>query len=473
MRTVFQIGLLCVAAATGAISAGETRGAEASLIVPEGTLTIERACEIALKNNPQVQQAVESIAAAKEVVAQANSAWWPTVSAYGSYQNVDSSIQPDWQPEFRMRGGHREANAGLQASWLLFDGFAREANILASKYGVNQSEQILIDVRRLLIQSVSTAFHQAQLAVANMAIAQQNRSFNMILEEDARKRWQLGHSSESEMLNFSVRALQAETDFLNAERSFRIACTVLAELMALENAHLPPDLYPESNHELQSGPLPDFDSELRYAVEHRPDLQAITYGIQGLRQRLKSQKGSYSPTIALVGGVDYLNQSDLGPVDQDEHSAFVGITAQWDLFTGGRRPAQVRQIEADIRRLNKQRQEKILSIESSIRQALDVAETAYLTYQRQQKALELTQRIRDHVEKAYKAGTEPLTRLNEAQTDLVRAAGQSVTSRIQYQLALVNLKAETGQILECEVKEVKPGTRHEAAPQPSSVQQKK
>lgn len=471
MKTLFQICLLLVAAAMAAASDGELREAEDSLIVPVGTLTIDQACQIALKNNPQVQQAVESINAAKEVVAQANAAWWPTVSAYGAYQNVDSSFQPDWEPGIRVRGNHRQANAGLEASWLIFDGFSREANILVSKYSVNQSEQIFMDVRRLLVQSVSSAFHQAQLAIANMTIAQQNRNFNKILEEDARKRWQVGSSPETEMLNFSVKALQAETDFFNSERSFRIACTVLAELMAMENAHLPPELYPQNSQEIQSNKLPDFDSEFQYALHHRPDLKAIYSGVQVLREQLRSQKGRYSPKVALVAGVDYLNQDDLGSIDQDEHNTYIGITAKWDLFTGGQRPAREREIEAKIRRLNKQRQEKILSIQSSIRQALDVAETAYLTYQRQEKAHELTKRIREHVEKAYKAGTEPLTRLNEAQTDLVRAAGQFETSRIQYQLALVNLKAETGKILEFQTQEGKPGIRRMAEPQPSSVQQ--
>lgn len=448
MKTLFQISFLLVAVGMAAASDGQVREAEESLIVPVGTLTIDQACQIALKNNPQVQQAVESIQAAKEVVTQANALWWPTVSAKGAYQSIDSSIQQDWDPGTRMRGTHGESNAGLQASWLVFDGFSREANILASKYSVNRSEQILIDVKRLLIESVSSAYYQAQLAVANMTIAQQNRNFNKILEEDARKRWQAGSTPESEMLNFSVKALQAETDFLNSQRSFRVACTVLAELMALDNTYLPPELYPQSGQGLESSELPEFDSEFRYALNHRPDLQAVDYGIQALRQRLRSQKGSYAPKVNLVAGLDYLNQDDMGWVDQDEHSTFVGVTVKWDLFTGGQRSARAREIEAEIRKLNQQRQEKILSIQSSIRQALDVAETAYLTYQRQEKALELTKRIREHVEKTYRAGTAPLTRLNEAQTDLVRAAGQFETSRIQYQLALINLKTVTGQIVE-------------------------
>lgn len=447
MKNTISIGILVVAA-LAATAAGGVRDASSALIVPEGKLTIDQAREMVLENNPQVGQALESIAAAKEVVARANSAWWPTVSAKGSVQAIDSSIQPDWQPDVRVRGSHWETRAGIQASWLLFDGFAREANVLAARYEVDKSEQVLGDVRRLLVQAVSLAFYQAQLSVANMTIAQQNRNFNRILEEDARKQWVAGAAAEAEMLNFSVRALQAETDFFNAERGFRTACTVLAELMALEDAHLPPELYPEGGRELVGDPLPDFESEFEYAVDHRPDLQAISIGIKQLEKRKKAIQGSFAPKVVLVGGADYLDQSDLEPVDQEEHDTYAGIAVQWDLFTGGRRPAQVREIEAETRKLGEVKRKALLSIQSSIRQALDGAETAYLVYERQKMALELTKRIREQVEQAYKAGTESLTRLNEAQTDLVRAAGLSESSRIQYQLALVNLDAETGRILE-------------------------
>ncbi len=48
------------------------------------------------------------------------------------------------------------------------------------------------------------------------------------------------------------------------------------------------------------------------------------------------------------------------------------------------------------------------------------------------------------MEKAYRAGVATLTRLNEAQTDLVRASGAAAASRILYRIALVNLNAAMG-----------------------------
>jgi outer membrane protein len=67
---------------------------------------------------------------------------------------------------------------------------------------------------------------------------------------------------------------------------------------------------------------------------------------------------------------------------------------------------------------------------------------------RGKRVLALTTRIRDYVEKAYRAGAATLTRLNEAQTDLVRASGAEAASRINYLLALQQLNAASSRILD-------------------------
>ena len=56
--------------------------------------------------------------------------------------------------------------------------------------------------------------------------------------------------------------------------------------------------------------------------------------------------------------------------------------------------------------------------------------------------------FRQHTAKAYRAGVNALTRLNEAQTDLVRAAAATGASRIRYRLTLAQLEAVTGRVLE-------------------------
>lgn len=81
---------------------------------------------------------------------------------------------------------------------------------------------------------------------------------------------------------------------------------------------------------------------------------------------------------------------------------------------------------------------------AEIQEALDIADTAHATWKKQEKTRNLTAKIRDHVEKSYRAGVDTLTRLNEAQTDLVQASGAAATSRIEYRIAMVNLNAAMG-----------------------------
>lgn len=416
--------------------------------LPEGSLTLAEARRIALENNPGVTRALKNIEAAQAVLQQARSLWYPQVAANGGYNRMDVDMQPDWAPQVRYEDSFNDVTAGIQAKWLLFDGFARRANILSSKHGVEQSEQVHAETQRLLLDAVTAAYAQAQLALETMAIAAQDLSFNRMLEDDSRKRYEAGTIPEAELLNFSVRALQAETGFMKAGRNHKIACTVLAQLMAMPGTALPPEMQPARSADIGEERLPEYETEVEYALKHRPDLLALDAARRALQQQVRTQKAAYSPQVAVVAGLDYEQRNDMATKDIYNRDSYVGLTASWDLFTGGRRPAQVREAAAQLAALDETYTETILDIQSGIHQALETARVAFETYQRNQQAYSLTIRIRESVEKSYKAGAASLTRLNEAQTDLTRSAGAAALSRIEYFQARERLAVETGRILE-------------------------
>ncbi|MDY0221093.1 MAG: TolC family protein [Desulfobacterium sp.] len=414
--------------------------------IPRGTLTLEQAFTMAVASNPDILAAKQRIDEAGAVLKQARSAYLPTVSLKGSVKALDTTVQPDWASEFRMDESFNEAGAALEIAWLLFDGFARKANTLAASHGVERRKEAVAETRRLLFKAVATAFYQAQLAVEGMVVARQNQEFNQTLERDSRIRWEVGTVAESEMLNFSVKALQAESDYRTAQRDFKVVKTVLAQLLALPDSLLPEDLYPVRISRSHQAPMVGFDEDLEFALDHRPDLKALDQGVLAINQKLVAQKGTLYPKIALITGADYLYQENITVTDQEEHDTYVGIVASWDLYTGGRRRGKIEEINAQIRTLDHERAKLVLAISSAIRQSRDRAEAAFGIYERQQKTLEMIQRIRDHVEMAYRAGTLSLTRLNEVQTDLVRASSAVAATWIDYRMALVDLMAETGRI---------------------------
>ncbi|MBU0969974.1 MAG: TolC family protein [Proteobacteria bacterium] len=414
--------------------------------IPQGNLTLTRACDLALEKNPGILQARERINGAKAVLVQANSAWKPSISATGHFNAYDATTQPDWAQTQRGSESFNEYSAGIAMSWLAFNGFAREADILASKYGIEQSEQSYQDTQRLLIRSVSLTYYQAQIAIENMIIARQNRDFNRTLEKDAKLKYQIGAVPEADMLNFSVRVLKAETDYLAAQQDFDITCTALAQLMAVDGARLSPKMLPQRSRLQINHMTPEFEIEIAFARENRPDLKALDKNILALNEKYRGAKGNYYPRVYLVSGVDYLYQDEKLVVDEEEHTSYLGINFQWDIYTGGKRAGKTSEIYADIQTLKQRRKETLQSMEAEIREAILRAKTAWETWKHQRKTLEMTQTIRGSIEMAYKVGKSPLTRLNEAQTDFVNAAGAEAASRIQYLISLVNLDAAAGRL---------------------------
>ncbi|MDF7809277.1 TolC family protein [Pontiellaceae bacterium B12219] len=411
-------------------------------------LTLAEVRTKVLEGNPSVQEAVQRIAAAEAVLKQARSAYLPTVTLSGNYGLVDLSQHPDSMPAVRVSDSFKQGYGGLEANWLLFDGFAREARALGAKYGVQQRRELADETRRLLIQAATISFRQAQLARENMVTAEQDYKFNATLEEDARKRFTAGVVPESDVQNFSIRALQAESAFLQAKLDLKTAGTILAELMALPDSQLPEAMQPVTIAFETIPSVPVMQGELEYALTHRPDYKALKSGQLVLAQRVRMTKGELMPQVALVGDVGYTERSGFSTVsDHGNYDSFVGIAASWDLFTGGRKVNTVKEAQAQMRALEQQEESLRLSIRSTLQQRIDEAETSKAIFQRQEKIYNLTASVRDSVEKSYKAGVESITRLNEAQTDLTRAKVAYATSYIAYQLVLNQLDIDTGRIL--------------------------
>ncbi|ASQ90769.1 hypothetical protein CHL67_07405 [Prosthecochloris sp. GSB1] len=415
--------------------------------VDDSVLTLEQAKKTALENNPGVRQTLARIDAARGVLGQAYAAWFPTVTATGGYIRRHVDIQPDWQPETRFKKDFNDITGGLQLNWLLFDGFSRRARTLAARNGVEEARHVHENSRRLLVESVATAYYQAQLARENMRIAEQNAAFNRSLEKNAKIRREVGSAPRSELLNFSIRSIQAESDSIEAERNYTVACSVLGELMGLSDGKLPCATVPPPDRDGIDDTIPSFETLVSVALEKRPDLQAVESAIEAAKHQKNAVKGAYLPSIALSAGLNYEKQNGIDPV-QEERNRYAGLTASWELFSGGKRSAGFQQKKAEEMSLVEEKRRVILSIRSSIRQSIANAEATQAQWRRQQEALSMTEQVRHDIELLYRTGSANLTRLNEAQTDLVRAASLAASSKIRFLLALDKLRTESGQIPE-------------------------
>ncbi|PID74219.1 MAG: hypothetical protein CSB32_01890, partial [Desulfobacterales bacterium] len=372
--------------------------------LPSGDLTLEQAIAITLEQNPGMAEARERINQAKAVLIQAKSAWLPRISVQGSAMAMDVTIQPDWKPDLRLSESLNEYKGEIQGSFLLFEGFARHAKIAGATHGLAKSEYMQQNTRRLLIKAVTLTYYRARISMEKMQIARQDQEFNRILEAHARIRHEAGVSPESEVLNFSVRALTAETNFLDAKKEFQTTCLTLAQLMGVGELSLSPAHIPSAKDLPAHLEQPDPESEISFAMTHRPDIKALDMGIAALKRQYEASKAGIFPKIAMVSGVKYLYQDDKAPIDEEEHQTYAGVSLQWDLFTGGQRKGEIGEAYARLQEVTAQRNNLSLSLRADIQKAVVSTDTAWNNWQNRKNIAYMANTVRDHVQKAYKAG---------------------------------------------------------------------
>ncbi len=418
------------------------------IIASESGMTLMEVRSVVLKNNPTVAQSLARIEAAKATLIQAKSTYYPSLSLKGNASATNASEHSKIAIFQRQRDSFNNAGGGIELSYLLFDGFARKARKLAAKYSIQQSQELADETRRLLLSSTTIAFRQAQLSKEKMHIAKQDKEFNLSLKKEAKIRYNTGSVPITNVYNFSIRALQANNAYLNAELNYKISCTVLSELMALPNTTLLIEQQPKSIVFNFPNKIYSLENEIKYALKHRPDYKSMTSLHNILEEQSTIAKSNYYPKLIATAGLNYTEYYGTGPIDQyGNHNSYAGITAVWDIFNGGNTKGMIKKSHAEILALDKQKEQLWLSIKSAIQQRLDSAITAKNICIQQQEIYKLSILVRDAVAKSYKAGVASITRLNEVQTDLVRAKGGYATAFIAYLLALNEIDATTGRIL--------------------------
>ncbi len=424
---------------------------KAEIPAPTSTqpLDLATAQRIALSENPSLDAAMDRVRQARARVDQARSAYWPRLDADGSGARVWYGEAPTQIPGVTAADEGDIYTAGLSATWTLFDGFQRKFNTLAAQYGEESTRTSRLDTARLLLSSVADAYHNAQLARENIAIAQANEKFNRRQAEDARARRRVGTGSLSDVLNFEVGINAARADVIRARESWETALYGLAALMGDPGGRLPrgmalAPLPPETGSMLT---IPEPAEAIDYALSHRPDIRAGELRLKIAEAEIGQARAGYFPRINLSASYEGERVDDLG-FEADDFDASVGLRLSCNLFQGGYTKSRVREARDGAVEARNLLTDTRNTAVSEVRTALAALSSAKAQLALQQTNAELVRRNRDLVEKEYAAGQTSLVRLNEAQRDLIQAQGRRALARVSLRQARQRLKAATGEIVE-------------------------
>ncbi|MCG6893985.1 MAG: TolC family protein [Desulfobacteraceae bacterium] len=421
-------------------------------------LRLETALAVAVADNPSVEAAAARMAQARERVVQARSRYWPRLDA-GASAIRRSLSETDrtgalamsrlFDPSAEVADPQEIYGANLTLSWTVFDGFQRKFSVAAAENARLESDEAHREVIRLLLSAVAGAYHRAQLARANAAIAKADEEFNTRQVRDARIRHEAGSGSLSAILNFEVQVNAARFRWIAARQEYDTAIAALAALMGLEEAAFPENatlapLVPETEVEMRT---PETGSEIPFAMSHRPDVLLREKIVRRVEAEVSAAKGAFYPVVELAGTVEGEREGDSG-LESDDFGNAVILRLNYNLFSGGADRARLREAGARLREAEKNLEDRRLSVASEVRDAISGLKAAQEGLRLERENAELVRRNRDLVEKEYQAGQESLVRLNEAQRDLTQARSRLALARVSLQQAWYALDTATGNSLE-------------------------
>lgn len=433
-------------------------------------LTLEEAHRIALEQSPTLLAAAERIEQARAQLKQALSAYKPGVTssvtasvteisdndkdaaeANVAFQTaIAQAILPPGFPldDFEVDDTIERYVGNITASYLLFDGFARKFRTSAARTGEERSEAARLDTQRLVLNAVSLAYYNVQLARENVRIARADKEFNERQLKEAKLRRDAGTGSLSDQLNFEVRINAAESVVLQAENARSLALVALLQLIGADQADMPPgmEVAPLDVIAPESVIVPPLDESIQESLLARPDYLEIQAIQKQTSDAVGIAKAQYFPTVSVSASADAVRGDDVF-FEEDDTSGTLAIRGQYEIYAGGRRRAMMHEARSIDRESGHLVRATELRVQAEVESARRQLETARQVLKLQQDTTSLVEQNRDLVEKEYDAGQASLVRLNEAQRDLISQQAGLALAQVSLQQAQTDFDTATARIL--------------------------
>lgn len=414
----------------------------------QDTLALDKAMELALKNNHGILMANNQVKAAEAAAHPGNAGLLPTVSVSGSYNysntNTEFEIISEPQPISVDGAQSTTLQGSVGLSYTLFDGLGTLYNFRKLQASKSLSEASAnITVENTLIQVVNAYYAIAQ-AQDNLATAQQALSISRERVNRAKAAVQFGTANKLQELN-------AKVDF-NTD-SIALVNAQLAKTTASRNLHFL----------LGNASAADFNVSTK--VQYQADLSLEDLRAQALNNNssllIASQnlavseldiKGSQStryPVIGLNASYGYTGQqNDAGLISRNESIGFNGgISLNFALFDGKKRSLAIQNATIALESNQLAREQAKLQVERDILNAWSTYQARLAILNAQKTSLITAQRNFERTQQQYKLGQVTGTTFREAQLNLVRTKNALNTARYQAKLAEIDCLRIAGLLL--------------------------
>jgi outer membrane protein TolC len=204
-------------------------------------LTLDRAIDLALRQNTALRQADYQAKAADWGVAQAVSVWLPRVSYNTTWSRVDDETYDKAQqsyealkrlnPSTERSVWENNYSSSITVLQPVFNGGAEAVTIATGALSRDSAQFTFQDTRLQTVLEVKRAYHGALKARALAQVARESQALVLESLRLARARLEIGSATQSDLLRWEAELARAEGTLVEADNAFALAKMALAQLI--------------------------------------------------------------------------------------------------------------------------------------------------------------------------------------------------------------------------------------------------
>ena len=401
-------------------------------------LALQKAHETALRNHPLISVADLKALAAQQVTRQAQSAFFPNLSA-----NVVAVGTAHDNTRLAAVGALNnpaifERNAeGLVVSQLITD-FGRTANLtgsarLQAEAAANNAQA----TREQILLAVDGAFFSSLQALSVTRVAQQTVTNRQVFLDQVSALATNKLRSELDVSFARVNLEEANLLLSKAQNDLQASFAQLSALLGLRE----PKTYLLVEQPLPPEVSTNVSDFVQQALATRPDLLALRKQRDGALDFARGERAAKYPVISAVGSAGTVPIHD--PQLPDNYAA-AGLIMSMPLFAGGYYTArqhaaefQAQAAEASLRDLEN-------NVVRDVRVAWLNAQNAFERYRITGHLLENARQSYDLAGARYKNGISSIVEFNQAELNLISAEISLATTQYEYLIRRSALNFELG-----------------------------
>ena len=401
-----------------------------------GELTMPRAIDLALQNNPDTKSAWLQAREAQAIVGSRRSAYYPEVDLNATYTRAHQATQ----------GGQTVFNSTtfgpqLALTYLLFDFGGRAAQVeearqalIAADFTHNQQIQNVV----LQTQQAYFGYLDAKALLDAQSATLKERQASV---DAADARHNAGVATINDVLQARTALSQAQLTIESVEQNLRTFQGTLATVMGLpvttkfSIGTLPTDV---PIQEVQTA----VDSLIAQAEIQRPDFAASRALVQQAEARVREVRSQGLPTLGLTA--NYNRTFFRGVTNGNASPYSVGFAMRFPLFTGWRTQFDLRAAQLDLEVTREEARSFQQQVDLQVWNSYYGLSTAVQRVRTSRDFLSTAQQSADVAVNRYRSGVGSILDVLTAEAALETARAQEIQARTDWFIAVAQLAHDTG-----------------------------